>query len=139
MLTNIAHSIGLDKGGADLIADGTIRIKGNVSLKGFTEDGIVFSDGSELPADVVVFAYAFHLVSLLCGADTSSPYHSTGHQNMRESNVEMLGEEVMSKTGPVFGLDEEGELNGSYRPCGHPGASISDIKLNIRVLTAARH
>ena len=46
----------MDKGGADLIADGTIKIKkGN--LDRFTEDGLGFADGSELPADVVVFAY----------------------------------------------------------------------------------
>ena len=56
-----------------------------------------------------------------------SPYHSTGGQNIRESNAELLGDEVMSKTGPVYGLDKEGEINGSYRPCGHPGVSISHL------------
>ena len=46
----------MDKGGADLIADGTIKIKKG-TLERFTEGGLGFADGSELPADVVVFAY----------------------------------------------------------------------------------
>ena len=40
---------------------------------------------------------------------------------MRDTTAEMLGEAVMRKVGSVFGLDEEGEVRGSYRPCGHPG------------------
>ena len=56
MLTNIAHSVGLDKGGADLIADGRIKVQSGVSLSRFTKEGLVLSDGCELPADVVVFA-----------------------------------------------------------------------------------
>ena len=47
---------GLDKGGADLIADGKIKVKSGVTLKKFTDKSLVLSDGSELPADVVVFA-----------------------------------------------------------------------------------
>ena len=46
----------MDKGGADLIADGRIKVKSGLSLKHFTRGGIVLSDGTELPADVVVFA-----------------------------------------------------------------------------------
>ena len=50
------HSIGLDKGGADLIADGKIIVKSGVSPRSFTEQGLLMSDGSEIIADVVVFA-----------------------------------------------------------------------------------
>lgn len=35
--------------------DGKIKLKSNADLEGFTETGLKFSDGSELPADVVVF------------------------------------------------------------------------------------
>ena len=55
MLTN-GISTGMDKGGADLIADGSIKVKSGPSLKQFTTKSLVLSDGSELPADVVVFA-----------------------------------------------------------------------------------
>ena len=47
---------GLDKGGADLIANGSIRVKQGVSPQKFTENGLIMSDESELPADVVIFA-----------------------------------------------------------------------------------
>ncbi|KAJ3867305.1 FAD/NAD-P-binding domain-containing protein [Lentinula novae-zelandiae] len=32
-----------------------------------------------------------------------------------------FGEETIELTAPVWGLDEEGEIQGSYRPSGHPG------------------
>ena len=46
----------MDKGGADLIASGSIKIKQGSSPTSFTRDGLVFSDGSELRADAVIFA-----------------------------------------------------------------------------------
>lgn len=47
---------GWDKGGADLIASGAIKMKTCVSPVSYTERGVVFSDDTELPADVVIFA-----------------------------------------------------------------------------------
>ena len=41
-----------------------------------------------------------------------------------KSTTSSSGDEIIEKTGPVYGLDEEGELRGSYRPSGHPGVSI---------------
>ncbi len=43
---------------------------------------------------------------------------------MRESNRDLLGDEVVSQIDEVYGLDEEGELDGSYRPCGYPGVRL---------------
>lgn len=54
-MTNEPH-IGQDKGGADLIADGRIKVRSGVSPERFSETGIVLSDHTELPADVVIFA-----------------------------------------------------------------------------------
>ncbi|KAI0353540.1 FAD/NAD-P-binding domain-containing protein [Trametes cingulata] len=90
-----------DKGGADLIADGSIKVKSGVSPERFTESGLVLSDGSELPADAVIFA--------------------TGYVHIRDANRALLGDDVIDQTGEVYGLDSEGELKGSYRPSGHPG------------------
>ncbi|KAM5540398.1 hypothetical protein V8D89_005856 [Ganoderma adspersum] len=91
----------LDKGGADLVVDGRIKVKNGHSLQRFTENGVVFSDGSELSADLVIFA--------------------TGYTNMRQNNKELFGEDVIDMTDEVYGLDAEGELRGSYRPSGYPG------------------
>jgi hypothetical protein len=33
----------------------------------------------------------------------------------------LFGDEVIDQTSVVWGTDDEGELNGSYRPSGHPG------------------
>lgn len=60
--TNVCDSLlGMDKGGADLVADGRIKVKSGVSAQRFTKTGLVLSDSTELPADVVIFAYV-HLV-----------------------------------------------------------------------------
>ncbi|RPD81236.1 dimethylaniline monooxygenase (N-oxide-forming) [Lentinus tigrinus ALCF2SS1-7] len=91
----------MDKGGADLIADGSIKVRSGVSPQNFTDGSVVLSDGSKLEADVVIFA--------------------TGYVNMREVNAELLGEGVIGQTDEVYGLDAEGEIKGSYRPSGHPG------------------
>ena len=48
---------------------------------------------------------------------------STGYVNMREVNAALFGEDVIDKTVEVYGLDEDGELRGSYRPSGYPGVS----------------
>ncbi|KAJ3554920.1 hypothetical protein NM688_g2858 [Phlebia brevispora] len=91
----------LDKGGADLIESGDIKIKQGTQPTSFTSTGLLFADGSELPADAVIWA--------------------TGYINTRELNKKVFGADVIEKTSEVWGLDEEGELKGSYRPSGHPG------------------
>lgn len=40
---------------------------------------------------------------------------------MRDSNAALFGENVIDQTDEVYGLDEEGEIKGSYRPSGYPG------------------
>ena len=45
-----------DTGGSQLIADGKIKLKSGPQIQRFTEHAILFDDGSELQADVVVFA-----------------------------------------------------------------------------------
>ncbi|KAF8510816.1 hypothetical protein BU17DRAFT_55151 [Hysterangium stoloniferum] len=89
----------LDVGASQLIIDGKIKIK-NGSIKTFTTDSLVFEDGSTLKADVVVFA--------------------TGLGDARVAAAHLLEEKLVSKIGPIWGLNEEGELNGLFRNCGVP-------------------
>ncbi|EMD40804.1 hypothetical protein CERSUDRAFT_149241 [Gelatoporia subvermispora B] len=91
----------LDKGGAELIASGKIKIKNGAEPVRYTETGLVFSDGSELQADLVVYA--------------------TGYNSIRDANKELFGADIIDETDEAIGLDEEGEFRGSYRPSGHPG------------------
>ena len=46
----------VDTGTSKLIADGKIKLKSDSVIKSFTERSIVFENGTELAADVVVFA-----------------------------------------------------------------------------------
>lgn len=46
----------IDVGASQLIIDGKIKLKNDSLIERFTKTGIKFDNGSELPADVVVFA-----------------------------------------------------------------------------------
>ncbi|TCD61052.1 hypothetical protein EIP91_009125 [Steccherinum ochraceum] len=94
----------VDKGGADLIVSGAIKVKQGTAPVAFTTGGIEFSDGTTLDADSVVFA--------------------TGYASMRDMATSILGEETMARVTvdpEIYGLDSEGEIMGSYKPTGHPG------------------
>jgi len=91
----------IDVGCASLIAQRKITIKQGVEIERFTPTGVVYSDGSTQPADVVVLA--------------------TGFKNMRESARVLLGDGVADRCSPVWGLDEEGELKTMWRRSGQPG------------------
>ena len=43
----------------------------------------------------------------------------------------LFGEEILGKTDEDWGLDEEGEINGSYRPCGFPGVCVVTFRENL--------
>lgn len=51
----------------------------------------------------------------------------TGYITMKESNRELLGDNVVSQIDEAYGIDEEGELDGSYWPCGHPRVRMRHI------------
>jgi hypothetical protein len=66
LLSRYAHSFvqqvqlwltrAVDVGASQLIIDGKIKLKNDSFIERFTNTGIKFENGSELPADVVVFA-----------------------------------------------------------------------------------
>lgn len=65
---------------------------------------------------------------------------------MREANIELFGEDVINQTEEVYGLDEEGEIKGSYRPSGHPGVRlpfsprcVTPTVLNMSFTALVRH
>ena len=54
----------MDKGAAALMTSGDIEVISGVEPRSFTKEGIVLSDGSELAADAVIFAYALQPVKI---------------------------------------------------------------------------
>lgn len=90
----------INVGASELIAEGKIALKQGAEITRFTLGGIEFADGTVLEADTVVLA--------------------TGYQNMRESARRILGDEVVDRVRPVWGLDDEGELRTIWRDSEFP-------------------
>jgi hypothetical protein len=64
---------GLNVGVADLIRSGKVKIKQGVEIARFTENSAVFTDGSSLEIDAVVFAYVL-FASCLVGPNYRSEH-----------------------------------------------------------------
>lgn len=90
-----------DVGASQLIVDGKIGLKNDSLISHFAEKSIIFEDGSELPADVAIFA--------------------TGYGDAKKLVSELAGQEVTSKYGQVWGFNKEGEVNGAWRWTDVPG------------------
>ena len=99
----------IDVGACDLVADGTIKLAhGNVDH--LTENSVVLADGTELPADVVVYA--------------------TGYGSMNGWAADLMGQDVADRVGKVWGLGSEttkdpgpweGEQRNMWKPTQQPG------------------
>jgi putative flavoprotein involved in K+ transport len=95
----------IDVGASDLIADGRIKLKSGVEIERLTEDSVVLKDGTQLKADLVVYA--------------------TGYGSMNQWAAELISPEVADKVGKCWGLGSgtakdpgpwEGELRNMWKP-----------------------
>ncbi len=95
----------IDVGASELVADGKIKLKTKVSVERIKEHSIQFSDGSELPADLIVFA--------------------TGYGSMNGWAAQLISKDVADKVGKCWGLGSntkkdpgpwEGELRNMWKP-----------------------
>ncbi|WP_249522870.1 NAD(P)-binding domain-containing protein [Modestobacter marinus] len=94
----------IDVGAADLVANGDVRlVKGQVDH--LTEDSVVLADGTDLPADLVVYA--------------------TGYGSMNGWAADLISQEVADRVGKVWGLGSdttkdpgpwEGEQRNMWKP-----------------------
>ncbi|OYD67903.1 flavin-containing monooxygenase [Rhodococcus sp. OK302] len=94
----------IDVGAAELVANGDIKLAhGNV--RELTADSVILEDGTELPADVVVYA--------------------TGYGSMNGWVADLIGQDVADKVGKVWGLGSdttkdpgpwEGEQRNMWKP-----------------------
>lgn len=94
----------IDIGASELIADGSIKLA-NGQLDHLTETSVVLADGTELPADVVVYA--------------------TGFGSMNGWAADLISQEVADKVGKCWGLGSdtpkdpgpwEGEQRNMWKP-----------------------
>jgi putative flavoprotein involved in K+ transport len=94
----------IDVGASDLVADGSIKLA-HGQVDRLTENSVVLADGTELPADVVVYA--------------------TGFGSMNGWAADLIGQDVADKVGKVWGLGSdtakdpgpwEGEQRNMWKP-----------------------
>ena len=95
----------IDVGACDLVADGRIKLKSGVDVDHLTEHSVVLTDGTELPADLIVYA--------------------TGYGSMNGWAADLISKEVADKIGKVWGLGSnttkdpgpwEGEQRNMWKP-----------------------
>ena len=95
----------IEVGASQMIIDGKIKLKAGVSVEQASDKTVKLSDGSELPADLLVFA--------------------TGYGSMNQWARELISPEVADKVGKVWGLGSDtkadpgpwvGELRNMWKP-----------------------
>ncbi|TVY34439.1 putative indole-3-pyruvate monooxygenase [Lachnellula subtilissima] len=91
----------IDVGASQLIIDGDIKIKQGQEIAEILPHGMKFADGTELPADEIVFA--------------------TGYKNMRTQARIIFGDELADQVKDVWGFEENGEMRTIWQKTGHPG------------------
>ena len=100
----------IDVGASEMVADGRIKLRSGVDVVEITENAVRLSDGSELPADLIVYA--------------------TGYGSMNGWVAKLVSQEVADRVGRCWGLGSgttkdpgpwEGELRNMWKPTAQPG------------------
>jgi putative flavoprotein involved in K+ transport len=95
----------IDVGACELVANGSIKLKSRVTVEQLTETSVVLTDGTELPADLVVYA--------------------TGYGSMNGWAAKLISQNVADKVGKCWGVGSdtakdpgpwEGELRNMWKP-----------------------
>ncbi len=100
----------IDVGASEMVADGRIKLRSGVDVAEITEHAVRLGDGSELPADLIVYA--------------------TGYGSMNGWVAKLVSQEVADRVGKCWGLGSgttkdpgpwEGELRNLWKPTAQPG------------------
>jgi putative flavoprotein involved in K+ transport len=99
----------IDVGASELVADGSIALRSGVNVTELRARSVVLDDGSELPADLIVYA--------------------TGYGSMNGWAAKIISQEVADRVGKCWGLGSgtakdpgpwEGELRNMWKPTHQP-------------------
>ena len=95
----------IDVGASQLVVDGSIKLRSGVNIERINPRSVTLTDGSELPADLLVYA--------------------TGYGSMNGWLADLISPEVADKVGKCWGLGSntpkdpgpwEGELRNMWKP-----------------------
>lgn len=99
----------IDVGASELVANGSVKLRSGVNIARINPKSVTLSDGSELPADVIVYA--------------------TGYGSMNQFLADLVSPDVANRVGKVWGLGSnttkdpgpwEGELRNMWKPTNQP-------------------
>lgn len=99
----------IDVGASELVANGSVKLRSGVNIARIKPKSVVLSDGTELEADVIVYA--------------------TGYGSMNHWLADLVSPEVADRVGKVWGLGSsttkdpgpwEGELRNMWKPTNQP-------------------
>ena len=99
----------IDVGASELVANGSIKLRSHVDIKKVNPKSVTLTDGTDLPADVIVYA--------------------TGYGSMNQFLSDIVSPEVANRVGKVWGLGSsttkdpgpwEGELRNMWKPTQQP-------------------
>ena len=99
----------IDVGASDLVADGSIKLRSGVSIERVNPKSVTLTDGTELPADLLVYA--------------------TGYGSMNGWVAKLVSPTVADAVGKCWGLGSgttkdpgpwEGELRNMWKPTAQP-------------------
>ena len=85
----------LDAGSSALMIQGDLGLLQYDRIECFTANGVLLKDGSERPADLIILA--------------------TGYYPQQELVRRALGDAMVGRIGPVWGIGEDGELNNMFK------------------------
>ena len=99
----------IDVGASELVANGSIQLKSHNNIERINPKSVTLTDGTELPADLIVYA--------------------TGYGSMNRWLADLVSPEVADRVGKVWGLGSnttkdpgpwEGELRNMWKPTNQP-------------------
>ena len=100
----------IDVGASDLVISGDIKLKPRMTIERVNPRSVVLTDGTELPADLIVYA--------------------TGYGSMNGWAAKLISQDVADRVGKVWGLGSdtaydpgpwEGEQRNMWKPTQQPG------------------
>jgi putative flavoprotein involved in K+ transport len=95
----------IDVGASELVANGSVKLKSHNNIERINPKSVTLTDGTELPADLIVYA--------------------TGYGSMNHWLADLVSPEVADRVGKVWGLGSnttkdpgpwEGELRNMWKP-----------------------
>ncbi len=95
----------IDVGASELVANGSVKLKSGVNIERIQPRSVVLTDGTELPADLIVYA--------------------TGYGSMNRWLADLMSPQTADRLGKVWGLGSdtpkdpgpwEGELRNMWKP-----------------------